>query len=72
MQVQLGDLDVAELRKEALPQLLSDISPSIGAGQSDGSAGIRVSTIDNYQVERDSAAQWFLICHSLVHVSNTL
>ena len=54
LQVQLGDLDVNDLRKEAQPQLLTGISASIGpkAGgpASDGSAGIRVATIDNYQV----------------------
>ena len=52
--MQLGDLDVNDLRKEAQPQLLTGISASIGpkAGgpASDGGAGIRVATIDNYQV----------------------
>ena len=58
--MQLGDLDVNDLRKEAQPQLLTGISASIGpkaGGPADGGAGIRVATIDNYQV-RDTGGIW--------------
>jgi hypothetical protein len=57
-QVLLDDLDIRDLKDAALPQALGTVltpSDKKGSGVQAPRGGVRVATIDNYQVRSDSA-----------------